>query len=128
LKKSFPILIVDDNRSFVDRIIILLEGLHTQLKIRVASDYYEAVHKLTFTKPKLILLDINLPGRSGIDFLKYVKEKDVEVKVIMISNHSGEQYREQCLELGASCFLDKSNDFSRVPELVEFYLASQQHE
>lgn len=121
-------MIVDDNRSFVDRIIILLEGLNAQLKIRVASDYYEAVHKLTFTTPKLILLDINLPGRSGIDFLKYVKEKDKEIEVIMISNHIGEQYRKQCFELGASCFLDKSNDFTRVPELVEFYLGAQQHE
>jgi DNA-binding NarL/FixJ family response regulator len=118
MKKGEVILIVDDNMNFVDRIIGLLEEVEGVGDIIVASDFEEARSMLAQEEPCIILLDINLPGKNGIELLKLIKQMRPECEVIMITNHADDYYRSQCYELGAKHFLDKSNDFDRVPAIV----------
>ncbi|HMU45828.1 MAG TPA: response regulator transcription factor [Chitinophagaceae bacterium] len=122
LEKTGSILIVDDNMNFVDRIIMLLEDIKEHIHVMVASDFDEAKRVLIHEKPEIALLDINLPGKNGIDLLRYIREKNEKCEVIMITNHADEYYRQQCIDLGAKHFLDKSNDFAQVPTLVNHYL------
>jgi DNA-binding NarL/FixJ family response regulator len=112
------ILIVDDNMCFVERMIGLLDDVGNIGYINVASDYDEASRYLKQENPDLVLLDINLPGKNGIELLRKIKKPGNGCQVIMITNHADEYYREQCKELGADHFLDKSNDFSRVPGII----------
>ena len=118
-KDKLLILIVDDNMRFVQRIISMLEELNNIGYINVAKDYNEAIRYLDEERPDLVLLDINLPGKSGIELLRRVKEAGNKSQVIMISNHADDYYRQQCHELGAKYFLDKSNEFGLVPEIIE---------
>ena len=113
------ILIVDDNMRFVQRIISMLEELNNIGYINVAKDYNEAIQFLDEERPDLVLLDINLPGKSGIELLRRIKDSGSKSQVIMISNHADDYYRQQCHDLGAKYFLDKSNEFGRVPEIIE---------
>lgn len=122
LEKKGSILIVDDNMNFVDRIIILLEDIKEHIDVMVASDFDEAKRVLVHEKPEIALLDINLPGKNGIDLLRYIREGNEKCEVIMITNHADDYYKQQCIDLGAKHFLDKSNDFSQVPVLVNRYL------
>jgi DNA-binding NarL/FixJ family response regulator len=64
------------------------------------------------------LLDINLPGKNGIELLKLFKASKKNTEVIMITNHADAYYRQQCLELGAEIFLDKSHDFMLLPGII----------
>lgn len=112
------VLIVDDNSLFTERIIGMLKVLDNIKYIDIASDFNEACRVMNDEKPDLVLLDINLPGKSGIDFLRRIRECDRSCKVIMFSNHSEEYYRQLCKDLGADYFFNKSKDFSRVPEIV----------
>ena len=118
-KDKLLILIVDDNMRFVQRIISMLEELNNIGYINVAKDYNEAIRYLDEERPDLVLLDINLPGKSGIELLRRIKEAGNKSQVIMISNHADDYYRQQCHELGAKYFLDKSNEFGLVPEIIE---------
>lgn len=117
-KDKLLILIVDDNRRFVQRIISMLEELNNIGYINVAKDYNEAIKYLEEERPDLVLLDINLPGKSGIELLRRIKESGNKSQVIMISNHADDYYRQQCYDLGAKYFLDKSNEFGKVPEII----------
>lgn len=112
------ILIVDDNMHFVERMIGLLDDVDNIAYVNVASDYDEASRYLKQESPDLVLLDINLPGKNGIELLRTIKKPGSDCQVIMITNHADDYYREQCRELGADHFLDKSNDFSRVPAII----------
>lgn len=112
------ILIVDDNMSFVERMVGLLEEVKNIGYINVASDYDEACRLLLSEPHDLVLLDINLPGKSGIELLKRIKSTGGTIKVMMMTNHAEEYYRVLCKELGADYFLDKSNDFAKVPGIV----------
>ena len=66
-----------------------------------------------------IHLDENMPHANGIDLLITLRERYPEMKVIMFTNLTLPQYRDRCLEFGAHYFLDKSNDFYRLPEALE---------
>lgn len=118
MKEGQVILIVDDNMNFVDRMIGLLEEVANISYVHVATDYEEARRLLIQENPDVVLLDINLPGKNGIEILKLIKQNKAECEVIMITNHADDYYRQQCHDLGAKYFLDKSNDFALVPELI----------
>lgn len=118
MKKQEVILIVDDNLNFVDRMIVLLKEAGNTSDIHIASDYNEARRMFAEVAPDIVLLDINLPGKNGIDLLRFIRKNDANCEVIMITNHADDYYRDQCYELGAKHFLDKSSDFAEVPGLI----------
>lgn len=118
MKKGIIIMIVDDNVNFVSRMKGLLESLDGISSINTAGDYDSAVQLLIEQTPDFLLLDINLPGKNGMEILKFVKDKNLECEVIMITNHTDEYYRNQCRKSGAKYFLDKSNEFGLVTEII----------
>ncbi len=122
-KKDQLILIVDDNMNFIDRVIDMLQETGNTGNINVANDYEEACRVFFREEHQLVLLDINLPGKNGIELLKLFKESKKNTEVIMITNHADPYYRQQCMELGASHFLDKSNDFTLLPSLINKKMA-----
>ena len=113
------LLIVDDNKKYIQRLIDLLNELGDDDSIATANDYEQAVSMIAKQKPDIVLLDINMPGKSGIEVLNYIKEGGWGCKVIMVSNHSNESYRQLCLEAGADYFLDKSREFGLIPSLIQ---------
>jgi two-component system chemotaxis response regulator CheY len=119
MKKKLIILIVDDNINFVERMITMLDELDNIGYINVANNYDEANRSITAEKPDVVLLDINLPGKNGIELLRKIKQSGWNCQVIMLTNHVDEYYKEQCTGLGATHFLDKSNDFGLVPVIID---------
>ncbi len=69
-------------------------------------------------KPDVVILDIRMPGGSGIDVLRKLKKDRPALTVIMLTKYAYPQYRERCLALGADFFLDKATDFDRIPEIL----------
>ena len=97
----------------------MLIELDTVKQIHTAENYKDACQLIGKEYHDLVLLDINLPDKSGINLLRSIKASDRDCDVIMISNSTGEYYRKQCKELGAMHFLDKTKDFEMVPGLVD---------
>ena len=119
--RKLIVLIVDDNMRFVERMITMLTDL--KINVNVANEYHEACRSLELEAPDLVLLDINLPGKNGIEILKKVKQNGEGCKVVMLTNHADEYYKQICSELGADYFLDKSNDFASVPGIISKMIA-----
>jgi len=116
--KKFTILIVDDNIGFITRMRAILDEIASFISIHTATDYDEAFIILAEKKPNLVMLDIRLPGKSGLILLKKINDSRSKCKVIMNSNYINDHYRQQCQDLGADYFLDKTNDFETVPDLI----------
>ena len=115
---GFTVLIVDDSTMFTQRVSCLLHdcNLHPVLQ---AHDYEKASEWLLKTKIDLVLLDISLPGKSGIELLKLIRKNYSATKVLMISNHANEYYKQACLSIGADDFFDKSLDFEQMTQKVQ---------
>jgi DNA-binding NarL/FixJ family response regulator len=116
-KSKLTILIVDDNKGYTKRIASLLTDTKNVSTIDLAYNYEEATVLLD-REPDLVLLDINLPGQNGISLLKQIKHSGNSCNVIMMTNHTGDHYREECKKLGANFFLDKTHDFELLPEIL----------
>jgi DNA-binding NarL/FixJ family response regulator len=102
--------IADDSETVRERLIDLLsevEGAHVIGQAANACDAVEGVRRL---QPHVVILDIHMPGGSGIDVLKEIKQGSLPPLVLMLTNHASPQYRKKCLEWGADFFLDKSRD------------------
>lgn len=113
------VLIVDDNRNYIDRLVSLMEESGLSNPVMAAGNYNEAVKLIAKEKPSIILLDMNMPGKSGVEVLRYIREEKWNCRIIMVTNHSNESYRKLCLEAGADYFLDKTRDFAMIPSLIE---------
>jgi DNA-binding NarL/FixJ family response regulator len=116
------LLIVDDAPLIVGRLRTMLEGLPGVHQISSAGTYGGAIEFLQHEQPEIILLDINLPDRNGIDLLRYVKEHYPSVVVIMCSNQSSSFYRNLCMRIGADHFIDKSAEFEHIPDVIARFL------
>ncbi|HLY70958.1 MAG TPA: response regulator [Puia sp.] len=119
MNRKKTLLIVDDSIVVVDRLIPMLESLDNVAFVIHAGSYVEAIEMLAEIRPDFILLDIQLPDKSGIELLREIREKDQEVLVIMISNHATPEYGKICKKLGAQHFFDKSKDFESISEVIE---------
>ena len=112
------ILIVDDNKNYISRLVYLLDESISTLCIKAANCYNEAVRLIANEKPGIVLLDINMPGKSGIEVLHYIKREGWDCKVIMVTNHTNENWRRLCLDMGTDHFLNKSRDLELLPSLI----------
>ena len=112
------ILIIDDSLLITERIQVMLNGWEKIGTVERAGDYPAALQLLTTVPPDIVLLDINLPGRSGLDLLRHIKGNYPSIRVIMLTNQSGDFYRNICKKLGADYFIDKSKEFEDLPVIV----------
>lgn len=112
------VLIVDDSILIVERMIPLLEEIENISFVIHAASYKEGLDVLSRLTPDMILLDINLPDKSGIELLRLIQERHLEIAVLMMSNNAGPYYRNICKKLGARYFLDKSADIDLIPSML----------
>ena len=117
-KEKKIVLVVDDSALIRKRIIPMLEEIHNVQFVTFAGTYEEAIDSIRNTIPDMILLDIQLPDRSGIELLRTVKENYQDVIVYMITNRANDFYRETCIRLKADYFFDKSKDFDLIPKVI----------
>jgi DNA-binding NarL/FixJ family response regulator len=117
--KAKSLLIVDDSELIVQRLTGILKEVKNIQALFTAADYQEALKIIIKKKPAIVLLDIHLAGKNGIDLLKLIVKEYPAIKVLMISNHASDYYQRLCKKIGAAGFIDKSKDFDLIPQLVE---------
>jgi two-component system, NarL family, invasion response regulator UvrY len=102
------ILICDDHRIVRDGLQQILQNLEGVSLISEAGNGNEAIKLLTSQNYDILLLDISLPDRNGLEILQMVKKKLPSTNVLMLSMHSQEHYAIRALKLGASGYLTKN--------------------
>jgi DNA-binding NarL/FixJ family response regulator len=84
-----------------------------------ASDALEAIEVLASARPDAVILDFKMPGGNALSVLKYIRQEEMSVVVIVLTNYPYQQYRRACLSAGAHYFFDKSCEFEKVIRLLE---------
>ena len=113
------ILVVDDSavvRSMIIR-TLRLAGIPVG-EVHQAGNGRDAWEAVRFLKPDTVILDIRMPGSSGITLLKQIKARYPEMNVIMLTNFDYAQYRRQCRLLGADHFLNKTLESETIVETI----------
>jgi two-component system response regulator DevR len=112
------VFIVDDSVWIRVRLAEALSRMPDVMVVGEAATASEAVAGILRTRPDCVVLDLNLMGRTGLDVLRAVHPSEPGIVFVVLTNHSESQYRDACMEAGARYFLDKSQDFDRVPGVI----------
>ena len=113
------ILIVDDSKIVCEGLQQMLINIADVEIVGQAHNGKDAIQSISEAKPDVVILDIRLPGLSGIDVLKDIRAKKLPSRVIMLTNYPYPQYRKKCKELGADYFFDKVNEIEEIPKMIE---------
>jgi len=122
-KTDEQILVVDDNATVRSSLSAVLsdEGFD----VSTVADAEETFEFLEKNVPAVILLDIWLPGMSGMDVLERVKKTHPETTVIMISGHGTIDISVQAMKLGAYGFIEKPLSLENVLQQIQHALESR---
>ncbi|MDP3929410.1 MAG: response regulator transcription factor [Bacteroidota bacterium] len=102
------ILIVDDHAIVRKGLIQILTESYPDALLFEAINSEEVYKLLKLHNWDIILLDISLPGRNGIDLLKQLRSDGIKVPILILSMHDEEQYAIRVLKAGASGYINKN--------------------
>ncbi len=112
---SKRILVVDDDQGILDSFEVLLGDRYDLIK---ADNGYQALRVLEDDPPRLMFLDIKMPGLGGLDILKRIQGDRKRVEVVIITATNQEETEEEARDLGAIDYLKKPLDIHEVERIT----------
>jgi len=112
------VVVVDDSIVVRERLIKMFSEIPSIDIVGEAGNSFEALNIIEEEKPDVVVLDIKMPGDSGVEVLRKVKKKNSSIIAILLTNYPIEQYKEKCFEYGADYFFDKSQEYLKVTEVL----------
>jgi len=109
------ILIVDDHAVVREGLKRMLEASEPSWRIEEAANAFEALDRVRTQGFDVAIVDISMPGMSGLDFLKRVRASQLSLRVLMLSMFAEEQYAVRAFKSGANGYVTKD---SATRELV----------
>ena len=116
---KIKVFIADDSLIVREHLVTMLEELAGIEITGQAGNVAEAISAIRLLQPDAVILDILMPGGSGIKVLQNIKQAGAGPMVIILTNYPYPAFRQKCLQVGADFFLDKSTEFDQIPELFE---------
>ena len=119
------VFIVDDSAVVRDRLAQMISGLPGVAVAGQAEIAFEAIDGLRRLRPAFAVLDISMPGGSGMLVLETIKREQPALTVIMLTNFAQDHYRQKCCQLGAEHFFDKTTEFEKVLDVLRGPVGTQ---
>lgn len=103
------IVIADDHPVVRKGLMEILKGSPDLEVVGEAADAQEVLERLKELKPELLLLDLSMPGATGLELLKDVRQGYPDMSVLVISIHPEDQYAIRVLKAGAAGYIEKDS-------------------
>lgn len=111
------VLLVDDEQEFVQT---LSERLNTRnYGSYPVFDGQQALELLGDETPDVMVLDLKMPGISGVEVLRKTKVAQPEIEIIILTGHGSEEDKKTCMELGAYAYLQKPVDIKQLTIIID---------
>jgi DNA-binding NarL/FixJ family response regulator len=112
------VLVVDDSAAVRSRLVEMIGEQSSSIEVVGVADGDEALRALERDTYDVVVLDLHLPGTSGLAVLASIPREAGRPRLLVLTNDATEQHRRQCAALGADEFFDKSTEFDRVVTLM----------
>lgn len=112
------VLLADDSGLILERLKELL-SIYEQAEI-VASlkNGTETLEAIRVLKPDLAIVDIKMPGLSGLEILYEIRKEDKAIKFIILTLYASDYYRQLAIKSGADYYFNKAEDFENISHVV----------
>lgn len=108
------LVIVEDHTIVRDGLRALLAADGDLEIVGEAGDGQECVRRLNGWKPDLVLVDLSMPGITGIDVIREIKKRTPGVRIVVLTVHENEEYILESLEAGANGYVPKTSTYQEL--------------
>jgi DNA-binding NarL/FixJ family response regulator len=112
--KEISVLIADDHPLMLDGLAALIESEPGFVLAGRASNGVQAFQAYLTLRPDVVLIDLNMPGGSGIDAIRQIKAVNSGAKIVVLSAYEGEEDIFRAIDSGASAYLLKQSDAEQI--------------
>lgn len=124
VKDKIEIIIADDHMMIREGLKQLLELDGTMKVIAEANDGEECLNLLNKKiHPDILLLDINMPEKNGIEVLEYIKQNKIPVKVLILTVHNEVEYLLKAVDIGIDGYLLKDSSYDELKEAIDVVIS-----
>lgn len=124
VKDKIEIIIADDHMMIREGLKQLLELDGTMKVIAEANDGEECLNLLNKRiHPDILLLDINMPKKNGIEVLEYIKQNKIPVKVLILTVHNEVEYLLKAVDIGIDGYLLKDSSYDELKEAIDVVIS-----
>jgi DNA-binding NarL/FixJ family response regulator len=124
-KREMKVFIADDSRVVAERLVDLLKEVPGVQFVGQAVDVPDAIRSIHELCPDAVILDLQMPGGSGLDVLRAIRTNHPAMYVLICTNYPYARYREECIKAGANAFLDKHGEFEKIPAILRKLIANR---
>ncbi len=125
---SIRVMMADDHVLIREGIRHLLEADGSIEVVGEAGDGEDCLEKLEISKPQVLLLDINMPKKNGIEVLEEMKRKNSKVKVIILTVHDEVEYLVTAIEdIGVDGYILKDSDSAELIKAIKTVVSGEQY-
>jgi DNA-binding NarL/FixJ family response regulator len=103
------LLLADDHQIFREGLKRLLADCPDLRVVREAANYAEVIEALRAEPIDVAVLDLTMPGRSGVELISHAKSLQPAMRILVMTMHGGEPYVTQALRAGADGYMTKEN-------------------
>jgi two-component system invasion response regulator UvrY len=127
LHDRMKVLIADDHAIVRKGLAELLNEAYRDLQVFEAGNNQETIDIATTNTLDVILLDISMPGRNGLETVKQLRSLNVKTPILMLSMHPEDQYAIRSLKAGASGFINKQSATEELLIAVQRILSGKKY-
>ncbi len=120
MARSIRILVVDDSISMVNGLVMVLQV--AGYEVDPAYNGHDALRKLSQKEYDLVICDIEMPGLTGLDLLKHVRQDYDDISFILMTGYLEQDYFIKAIQLGASDFIRKPLDTEQLMNAVQLQI------
>lgn len=114
------ILLVDDQKSIRESLKMILESAPDLQVVGTASDGHTAIEQVSYLKPDVVLIDMEMPGLDGVSATQMISQQFTDVKVLVLSMHDDEALIAKSTHAGALGYLLKNTPPQELRAAVRF--------
>lgn len=116
---TYKILIADDHAILRDGIRYLITRMKNMKVVGEAVNGHEAFRKFEELQPDLLILDISLPDKNGMQVAQQILTKSPEANIIILSMYNEDEYINKCLELGVKGYVVKNESGTELEQAIQ---------
>ena len=121
------VMIADDHSLIREGIKQLLEFDGTIEVMTEASNGVECLEKLEDIHPDVLLLDVNMPEKNGLEVLEEIKRKNYNVKVLILTVHNELEYLLKAIDIGVDGYILKDSESAELKKAIQAVLSGENY-
>lgn len=122
---SIRVMLADDHILMREGIRQLLEFDHSIEIVGEVSNGEQCMNMIYKAKPQVLLLDINMPVKNGIEVLQEIRNNGLDVKVLILTVHNEIDYLLKAMDIGVNGYILKESDFSELKKAIDTVMSGE---